>query len=172
MVRVGGAVWGTSSFVGALQCRPGSTVGLTASRGGRGREGAQWPHNTSDLKNDRALALIVLRRSRWGEETAGAGVRGPGAPRRIGLGALFVRAFWVATADKKARGTTWGVDTQPPPPNAPSGGGGGLQGRRVYLAAGGGGGVYTYTKASIRIMLKLRGSTFLLSYIAAITMSS
>ena len=32
--------------------------------------------------------------------------------------------------------------------------------------------VYMHTKASIRIMLKLRGSTFLHSYIAAITMSS
>ena len=32
--------------------------------------------------------------------------------------------------------------------------------------------IYIYTKASIRIMLKLRGSTFLHSYIAAITMSS
>ena len=32
--------------------------------------------------------------------------------------------------------------------------------------------IYVYTKASIRIMLKLRGSTFLHSYIAAITMSS
>ena len=32
--------------------------------------------------------------------------------------------------------------------------------------------MYVYTKASIRIMLKLRGSTFLHSYIAAITMSS
>ena len=32
--------------------------------------------------------------------------------------------------------------------------------------------IHIYTKASIRIMLKLRGSTFLHSYIAAITMSS
>ena len=32
--------------------------------------------------------------------------------------------------------------------------------------------LYIYTKASIRIMLKLRGSTFLHSNITAITMSS
>ena len=31
---------------------------------------------------------------------------------------------------------------------------------------------YTYTKASIQIMLKLRGSLFLHSFFAAITMSS